>query len=193
MGTTPFASLPYPEANDTPYVHLDIKALAESVDENVVVVSTTAPPHKAGRHWYNPTTKREYVSNGAAYVPTFAVVVEGSFSGTTLPSGGGTLGAATMDTFVAVPYARRLTFDWGALATSLSSGTVDLMLRRTDTTELGRIRFSTVNQSASRTADVVLPANTEATYQLVATGSTAATITGDGRYAYFRARVEAAV
>lgn len=31
MGTTPFG-LPFPEATDEPYVHLDLKALAEKVD-----------------------------------------------------------------------------------------------------------------------------------------------------------------
>lgn len=42
MGTTPNFALPYPEGGIQPYVHLDLKALADAVDEDLKVVSDTA-------------------------------------------------------------------------------------------------------------------------------------------------------
>jgi hypothetical protein len=53
MGTTTLHGIPYPEATDDPYVHLDLKRQAEAVDEELPVYSNIQPPHKQGRLWVN--------------------------------------------------------------------------------------------------------------------------------------------
>lgn len=71
MGTTPLNSLPYPEATDTPYVHLDIKALADAVAAKLYVECTSGarPAHRPGRRIYETDTARTYISNGTTWVP----------------------------------------------------------------------------------------------------------------------------
>lgn len=51
MGTTAYHDLPYPEGTDLPMVHLDLRALAESVDEDLPIVAPDGPPHRDGRLW----------------------------------------------------------------------------------------------------------------------------------------------
>lgn len=65
--TTSLTPLPYPNPTDQPFVHLDIKALAEATTESLYVASEAAPAHKAGRRWYKPSTKVTSLSDGAAW------------------------------------------------------------------------------------------------------------------------------
>lgn len=67
MGTTALSALPYPEPTDEPYVHLDLKRLAEAVDEELPVESTTQPAHKQGRVWVNGGLVM--VSDGTTWQP----------------------------------------------------------------------------------------------------------------------------
>lgn len=70
MGSqTTYSQLPYPVATDAPYVHLDIKALADRLDELLFIAAASAPPHLAGRRWFNTTTLRTWVSDGTRWTP----------------------------------------------------------------------------------------------------------------------------
>lgn len=74
MGQTALSQLPYPEATQQPYVHLDIKELADKADESLFVEcsSTSRPAHKLGRRIYERDTGLTLVSNGTswqAYLP----------------------------------------------------------------------------------------------------------------------------
>ena len=46
---TSLTPLPYPDPTDQPFVHLDIKALAEATTDALRVVSEATPPHAEGR------------------------------------------------------------------------------------------------------------------------------------------------
>ena len=92
MPNTTFNALPYPAATDAPYVHLDMKALADAVDERLPIVSTTAPPHRAGRQWFNPATRRMSLSDGTAW---FAVTEDTGWQALTLESGATVVDAHT--------------------------------------------------------------------------------------------------
>lgn len=72
MGTTPNRALPWPEGNKVPYVHQDIKALAEATDDAlgdlyVDEPSTAAPAHKAGLRWFQNDTGDVVVSTGTVW------------------------------------------------------------------------------------------------------------------------------
>lgn len=49
MGTTPTFGLPYPEATDTPFVHVDMKELADGVEAALKGVTTGKPVGHMGR------------------------------------------------------------------------------------------------------------------------------------------------
>lgn len=68
MGTTPLHNLPYPEGTDQPYVHLDIQALADAIDPEFSITQETAPAHKAGRRWFQPSTRSTKISDGSDWV-----------------------------------------------------------------------------------------------------------------------------
>lgn len=87
MGQTALSKLPYPEATEQPYVHLDIKDLADKVDDSLFVecTSVTRPPHKPGRRIYETNTGATYVSTGTSW--TFI----GSWSNEAFGAGGGNL------------------------------------------------------------------------------------------------------
>lgn len=67
MGTTAYHDLPYPEGTDLPMVHLDVRALAEDVDEELPIVAATAPPHRDGRVWIPAGTGAVLVSDGVRW------------------------------------------------------------------------------------------------------------------------------
>lgn len=69
MGQTALQQLPYPEATEQPFVHLDIKELADSVDPLLFVscLSTLRPAHKIGRRIFETDTKLTYISDGTAW------------------------------------------------------------------------------------------------------------------------------
>lgn len=69
MGATPLNALPYPEATETPYVHLDLKELAEAIDPRLTIVctSSTRPAHRAGRIIYETNTGTLLTSDGTAW------------------------------------------------------------------------------------------------------------------------------
>lgn len=69
MGTTPLNQIPYPEATETPYVHLDMKEMAEAIDPRLTVVctSTTRPAHRAGRIIYETDTGTLLTSSGTTW------------------------------------------------------------------------------------------------------------------------------
>jgi hypothetical protein len=49
MGTTPKFGIPYPEASDSPFVHLDLKKLADAVAGALAAVTTERPFGHMGR------------------------------------------------------------------------------------------------------------------------------------------------
>lgn len=69
MGTTELHDLPYPEGTAQPFVHLDLKRLADDTDPWLYVecTSTTRPPHRAGRRIFETNTKLSYISDGAVW------------------------------------------------------------------------------------------------------------------------------
>lgn len=71
MGDTQYNNLPYPEATDTPYVHLDMQALAEATDDALPVACTsgTRPAHRPGRIIYETDTSRAFISTGSVWRP----------------------------------------------------------------------------------------------------------------------------
>ena len=64
MPTTDLNDLPYPAGTDLPYVHLDMKALAEAVAELLYVEQPAAPPHRLGRRWHDTDAGLDYISDG---------------------------------------------------------------------------------------------------------------------------------
>lgn len=66
---TSLTPLPYPDPTDQPFVHLDLKALAEQTTESLFVAQSAAPAHKPGRRWYNTTTKLSSISDGTNWRP----------------------------------------------------------------------------------------------------------------------------
>lgn len=58
MGATALHGYPYPEGSDQPQVHLDVKALADDVDEDTYVVCTAAtrPAGVSGRRIFETDT-----------------------------------------------------------------------------------------------------------------------------------------
>lgn len=71
MGTTPLSGLPYPEATETPFVHIDMKELADATDAKLFVecTSSSRPPHRVGRRIFETDTKLSQISDGTAWVP----------------------------------------------------------------------------------------------------------------------------
>lgn len=70
MGQTPLNNLPYPEATEQPYVHLDIRELADAVDPalSVVCTSATRPAHRAGRRIFETDTRLTWISDGVKWL-----------------------------------------------------------------------------------------------------------------------------
>lgn len=64
---TSLTPLPYPDPTDQPFVHLDMKALAEATTESLYVVSSAAPAHKVGRRWHDSDDHRNYISDGTEW------------------------------------------------------------------------------------------------------------------------------
>lgn len=77
---TLYNDLPYPAGTDTPYVHLDIKNLADAVDEALTIVAAAAPPHRAGRLWYDTNAQQLKVSDGTAWRARTMAAVTGPAS-----------------------------------------------------------------------------------------------------------------
>lgn len=67
MPTTDLHGWATPDGSEQPQVHLDMEALADSIDADVPVVNASAPPHRDGRLWYNPTTDVMSTSDGSAW------------------------------------------------------------------------------------------------------------------------------
>jgi hypothetical protein len=74
MGSTAVHGYPYPEGSDQPQVHLDVKALADDIDQDTFVpcTSATRPGHFPGRRIFETDTKATLVSDGSAWLPTVA-------------------------------------------------------------------------------------------------------------------------
>jgi hypothetical protein len=107
VGTTALTPLPYPESTDQPFVHLDIKALAEATAESLFVAASAAPSHKAGRRWHNTSTGKTYISNGTGW----ARAQEGGFMLTETAANVAIAVAETTNASIAsfvVPYAGRV-------------------------------------------------------------------------------------
>lgn len=60
--------LPLIDLSYDPNIPRDIDAVANAVGVRLSVYSDTPPPHKAGRVWYAPTSKKLQVSDGAVWV-----------------------------------------------------------------------------------------------------------------------------
>lgn len=89
MGQTALSQLPYPDATEQPYVHLDLKDLADKVDEQLQVTCTSAtrPAHKVGRRIYESDTKLEFISDGTSWL------FSGTWTGVAWGAGGSQLTA----------------------------------------------------------------------------------------------------
>lgn len=70
MGTTELNGLPYPEPTAQPFVHLDIRSLAEAIDAQLLIActSTARPAHRAGRQIFETDTKRTLISDGSTWI-----------------------------------------------------------------------------------------------------------------------------
>ena len=120
-------------------------------------------------------------------------ITKGTATGATIPAAGGTLGIVGSLTIPAVPYARSVLLNYGAVATSLGSGSIVGVYVLRAGVALGRqARTALANQTAAQSLSDTIPANTAMSYQLVANGTAAATITSDSRFTYLEVTTETA-
>lgn len=79
-GTTLNRQYPFPTGTDQNDVPFRMQALAEAIDQDVqgiaYVSTTAAPPHRPGRRWFNPSTGRTLVSDGALWTAGGIEVIE---------------------------------------------------------------------------------------------------------------------
>lgn len=143
MGATSLHSLPYPEGQAQPQVHLDVKALADAVDALPAVscTSTSRPAHRDGRRILETDTGEVMVSRAGAWRGLRTALYTVSDSGFPVaPSI--TTSEAVIDriTVPAAAYVRDLHVVGHCYWTNTQDSEVDLLLY-SGASVVGRVRF----------------------------------------------------
>lgn len=177
MGTTELANLPYPEGTALPFVHTDLKALADAVDERLPVTdAATPPPHKAGRTWWNPGLQIVQVSDGVSWAPLGVTVMGEVYDDVTGALSTNTVVLTKSITTLSGPAVVELT-GWVVNTTGTADRSVNLQLT-IDGAALGSsLRFTVpfeASQSPGRAVALRIPITAPGdarTYALVGTAS----------------------